>query len=1341
MATQNMAQRSSQLQATPIAIIGMAALFPQARNLQEYWDNIIGKKDCISDVPSSHWNIEDYYDPDASVPDKTYAKRGGFLPEIDFDPLEFGLPPDTLQALDSAQMLSLIIAKAALENAGYGKREFNRETTGVILGASGLWKTITPLAARLQYPIWEKALKSSGLSDEDTQKIIEKIKLAYVPWEENSFPGMLTNVVAGRITNRLDLGGTNCVVDAACASSLSAIKMAISELIEHRCDMVIAGGIDTDNSILNYMCFSKTPAFSKKDYLNPFDADSDGMMVGEGLGMLVLKRLDEAERDGDRIYAIIKGVGTSSDGRYKSIYAPRPEGQTKALRRAYQDAGEDPATVGLIEAHGTGTPAGDMCEFTALNQVFGENNPRQQHIALGSVKSQIGHTKAAAGAASLIKVALSLHHKVLPPTINIAQPNPKFNLETSPFYLNTETRPWIHEGDTPRRAGVSSFGFGGTNFHLVLEEYCPNSGFRPPSPPTLGGLEGKSQSPPLNMTAKPLLASPLKRGTGGGSQGDLGGGHADYSTENSSKLIDTYRLQTVPQSLLIAARSPEQLLHECESFLTQLEGEAGERHYKERLKACQSLVIPVEDARVGFVATSIEEAKDLLKLAIKSLKTKGQAESWEHPRGVYYRKTGIPKSSKVVALFPGQGAQYLNMGRELAINFPELQQAYGEIDKLFYKQGLPRISQSVFPRPALNSELETIQTQTLQRTENAQPAIGAFSVGLYKILQQAGFQPDFVAGHSFGELTALWAAGVLSESDYFYLVKARGQAMSVPDSDDACEAGTMLAVSGEIHKLQSTIGRLGRLKVANFNSPKQVVLSGAKPEIAAIQQILSKQGYSVTPLPVSAAFHSAFVSHAVKPFAEALAEVTFQSPKLPVFSNTTGKPYPDESHAIKSILQDHLLNPVNFQQEIENIYGSGGYCFVEIGPRQILTNLVKEILGDRPHLAIALNPNRAKNSDLQMRQALIQLRVAGLPLVNCDRYEHISVPVEPKKGKQLKIRLNGSNYVSEQTKTAFTKALQVEVESRWRSPSEGRKSKVVETRNFASLQSKSSPLSSLSPLSSKGRTLSSCLPKDAPSTETQPISNTTSESPMHNSEKEILPVVSQNPSEQVFGSSLDKILKLFYEHQGEILRVHEQYLKIQVESPQAFLQMLQQLYGLLANNGNLIQKLTIETPTPEKKNGKSANGHQDSVSKEEIVWSPPATNGNGKMHSTPVQTTEVVIEPAYTPVVESVKNIPVVESPAPSHQSLKDSLITDSLLSVVSDKTGYPAEMLELEMDLEADLGIDSIKRVEIMGAMQELFPQLPKLSPEELAEKRTLASIVEYLNMQLSMEQKKIAA
>jgi acyl transferase domain-containing protein len=261
------------------------------------------------------------------VPDKTYCKRGAFIPDIDFDPMEFGLPPNILEVTDVSQLLSLVVARDALEDAGYGEDiEFDRSTTGVVLGVVGMAsKLFTPLMTRLQYPVWEKVLRSSGVSEtEDTTTIIEKIKLAYVNWEENSFPGAIGNVIAGRICNRFDLGGMNCVVDAACASSLAAIKMAVSELIEGRADMMITGGVDTDNTINTYMCFSKTPAFSKSDHVRTFDAESDGMMVGEGLGMIVLKRLEDAERDGDRIYAVIKAIGTSSDGRFKSIYAPRP---------------------------------------------------------------------------------------------------------------------------------------------------------------------------------------------------------------------------------------------------------------------------------------------------------------------------------------------------------------------------------------------------------------------------------------------------------------------------------------------------------------------------------------------------------------------------------------------------------------------------------------------------------------------------------------------------------------------------------------------------------------------------------------------------------------------------------------------------------------------------------------------------------------------------------------------------------------------------------------------------------------------------------------------------------
>ncbi|MVM38945.1 hypothetical protein GO730_17675 [Spirosoma sp. HMF3257] len=237
--------------------------------------------------------------------------------------------------------------------------------------------------------------------------------------------------------------------------------MALSELIEGRCDMMLTGGVDTNNSPFMYMNFSKTPAFSLKGSIRPFDQDSDGMLVGEGLGIIVCKRLDDALRDGDRVYAVIQGMGSSSDGRFKSIYAPRPHGQAIAMQRAYDEAGYDASTVGLIEAHGTGTVAGDLAEITSTKQVFGKSNLTLNHIAIGSVKSQIGHTKAAAGIAGLIKAALALHHKVLPGTINVNQPNAELALDNSALYVNTQTRPWFRKAaHIPRRAAVSAFGFG-----------------------------------------------------------------------------------------------------------------------------------------------------------------------------------------------------------------------------------------------------------------------------------------------------------------------------------------------------------------------------------------------------------------------------------------------------------------------------------------------------------------------------------------------------------------------------------------------------------------------------------------------------------------------------------------------------------------------------------------------------------------------------------------------------------------------------------------------------------------------------------------------------------------
>ncbi|WP_414624207.1 beta-ketoacyl synthase N-terminal-like domain-containing protein [Calothrix sp. CCY 0018] len=1345
---------NTQLQQTPIAIIGMGSLFPQAKNLQEYWEKIIAGVDCITDVPASRWNVKDYYDPDPKAPDKTYCKRGGFIPDIEFNPMEFGLPPNQLEVTDISQLLALVVAKQALCDAGYDSDSgFNHERTGVVLGVALARQLTMPLAARLQYPVWEKVLKSQGLSDEDTQNIIEKIKSAYINWDTNAFPGMLANVVTGRIANRFDFGGTNCVVDAACASSLGALSMAISELADYRADMMLTGGVDTDNSIVAYMCFSKTPAVTPGENVKPFDAESNGMMLGEGVGMILLKRLEDAERDRDKIYAVIRGVGTSSDGRHKSIYAPRAEGQMKALERAYERAGFTPRTVGLIEAHGTGTMAGDPAEFAALKAVFGKDNASEQSVALGSVKSQIGHTKAAAGAASLIKTALALHHKVLPPTINVNKPNPKLEIESSPFYLNTQTRPWLQAGETPRRAGVSSFGFGGTNYHIVLEEYCNQN--------------------------------------------------------------QQFRINRTPQEILLSAPSPEQLLQECESALIELKSDQAESYFKELVNRSKSVQIPVTAARLGFVADSVVESIKKLQISINWFNKQPEAENWQLPQGVYYRKQGMDLQGKVVALFSGQGSQYLEMGREIVMNFPVLQQTYNQVDRLFCKSGLSPISEKVFPAPVFDSAQKQAQTQALQQTEISQPAIAAFSVGLYKVLQQAGFKPDIVAGHSFGELTALWAAEVLSDEDYFYLVKERGQAMAKPD-DSSQDMGAMLAVKGDVAKVKQILSGFPEVKLANCNSPFQVVLAGATDKIAELKQVLTDKGFSAISLPVSGAFHTSLIARAEKPFTKAIGKVTFNTPKIPIYTNTTATVYPQESEAIRKNLQAHISNSVLFEQEIENIYDKGGYCFVEFGPRSILTNLVGEILGSRPHMAIALNGSRQKDSDSQLREAVVQLRVAGLELAELDPHQLELKSPEVKSNKALNVTLGCHNYVSDKTKAAFTKALENTNGNRALQNGNGRRDEGLVSANgnghssngngssqnltlVTSANGESTPVGRFPPLRGvvnpegnghyrngngslhnkdlvtakiASATKSSTALKEKLPVE-QTMTSIEGNSRRQNGQSITTTVVdrklaAENKLESALPNpeliaSIESSIEQFSQTQSQTLEVHGQYLDNQQEYVQACFQLMQQQSALFSNIAQSGKTQPVERIIESvERSMMQVHKHQADTLQIHQQYLRSQVESTGKFYKLTQKGYSHLVEDDYTqplisrykvvidsditePVSQNEQSIdnqslpvtfaePEVENNSPKIEPQKVNIdfdtLSQALLAVVSDKTGYPSEMLELDMDIEADLGIDSIKRVEIIGALQEQVPDLPQPNLEEMAEVelRTLGQIVDYM-------------
>jgi len=458
-----------------VAIIGMSCIFPGAPNVQAYWQNIISKVDAISDPPDG-WGAEEVFDPDSTANDRIYCKRGGYLGDLArFNPLDYGIMPRTVDGSEPEHFLALRVAYEAIADAGYLDRPFDGGQTAVILGRGTFLNrgSVTSLQHGLIVDQTLRLLKQlhPEYSGEELETIRRELKAGLPPFNAETAPGLVPNIMCGRIANRLDLRGPNYAVDAACASSLIAVDLGMRELLSGRCDLALVGGVNVSTPPTVLMVFCQLGALSRQGQIRPFDKDADGVLLGEGLGMVVLKRKEDAERDRDRIYALLKGVGISSDGRGLAVLAPRVEGEELALRRAYEATDISPRSVGLIEAHGTGTSVGDLTEVQALSRVFGPRQGTVPRCAIGSVKSMISHTIPAAGIAGLIKTSLALHHKILPPTINCDVPNPEFELDKTPFYINTEPRPWIHGGPEPRRAGVNAFGFGGINAHAILEGY------------------------------------------------------------------------------------------------------------------------------------------------------------------------------------------------------------------------------------------------------------------------------------------------------------------------------------------------------------------------------------------------------------------------------------------------------------------------------------------------------------------------------------------------------------------------------------------------------------------------------------------------------------------------------------------------------------------------------------------------------------------------------------------------------------------------------------------------------------------------------------------------------
>jgi acyl transferase domain-containing protein/NAD(P)-dependent dehydrogenase (short-subunit alcohol dehydrogenase family) len=1265
-------------QQKPLAIVGMGCLFPKASNLKEFWANVKNKVDGITEIPATHWNPSEYFDANQKTPDMTYARRGGFLGSVDFDAAEFGISPNNLEATDAAQLLALVAAQMALRDAGYGpEKEYDRSQVSVILGVTGTLELVIPLGARLGHPIWRKSLAAHGITGEAAESIIESIKDGYVPWQENSFPGLLGNVVAGRVANRFNFGGTNCVVDAACASSLSAAHLASMELGAGRSKMVVTGGVDCFNDIFMYMCFSKTPALSPTGDSKPFDKKADGTILGEGLGMVVLKTLEDAEKDGDKIYAILKGVGSSSDGRGKSIYAPSSEGQTKALKKAYAVSGVDPKTIELVEAHGTGTSVGDGVEVDALKAVYGET--QEPWCALGSVKSMIGHTKAAAGSAGMIKAALALKNKVLPPTIKVTEPIAQ--LADSPFYISLEKRPWLSSGH-PRRAAVSALGFGGSNFHAVLEEHRAVK-------------ESADWDGDVELVA-------------------LNGDESSWTQPSSWDEV--------------------------------------------RAAAAES--------RKSFNPAA--EKRTLLVLEKSGAKTIFKGEG---------------KPGKLGVLFSGQGSQYVGMGRDLSCQFPE---AFALLEKA------GAVGRLMHPVPSLKSEIKDSQETELRKTQNAQPALGAAGLGAWAVLKRFGLSADAFAGHSYGELPALCAAGAYDESSLFALSRKRGELMAAGSGD----RGGMVAVQAPLAEIERALEeeRID-LVIANKNAPQQTVLSGRTEEVKRAAELLGKRNLRCVVLPVAAAFHSPLVAGAEGEFRKFLDTVSFNAPSKPVYANKTAAPYPADARSSRDLLGSQLASAVEFTRMIERMAADGVTAFVECGAGGRLAGLVSQISPKSTPIAIDASSGK-RSGTLDLAKALAQLAALGF---SCDltKWEEGFVPA-PKKGK-MSVKLSGANHRSTPAKNTAPKKISAPAPAAplYQAPLSAAPASSALLDGMAALQrlqeqtaalhaqflqtQEQSQLAIQALIEQQQRMMSGqppvaayvpapaapITPPAVPLSGTAPLTAAApapapAPAPASNVEPVLIGVVSEKtgyPAEMLnLDMDLEADLGIDSIKRVEIMStLHEKVPGAPKVEPRHLgtLRTLRQILKFLGENSTSSSMTpradAVASAAPTASTSSNIEPVLIGVVSEKTGYPPEMLNLDMDLEADlgidSIKRVEIMstlhekvpgapkVEPRHLGTLRTLRQIlaflganaaPVAQAAAPSSSALN---LEPVLLAVVSEKTGYPPEMLNLDMDLEADLGIDSIKRVEIMSALQEKAPGAPKVEPKHLGTLRTLRQIIAFMS------------
>ena len=656
----------------------------------------------------------------------------------------------------------------------------------------------------------------------------------------------------------------------------------------------------------------------------PFDAGADGFVMGEGAALFVLKRLADAERDGDRIYAVLLGIAGASDGKGKGITAPNPAGQRLAIARAWHNAGVDPATVSCVEAHGTSTRVGDAAELESLRSVFGSSELAPGSIALGSVKSNVGHLKGAAGTAGLFKQVMALYEKVLPPSLGFREPNPNVDWASSPFRVNGELREWPEPPCGVRRAGVSAFGFGGTNFHAVLEEYVP------------GRYDGADRrmfavAGTAHGTKRPLRGALV---VGGDSEPDV-----------AAQLRQTREQAAAGQAPTPAPPAP---------------------------------ALATAPVRVAIDYGEPAELADKAGLAVKALTSDApELRKMLRSRGVFI---GHGRAPKTAFLYTGQGSQYVNMLRELRDTEPIVASTFAEADEIMAPLLGKPLTSFIFVDSGDPAQVARAEGELL-KTEITQPAVLTADLALTRMLAAYGVGPDLVMGHSLGEYGALVAAGALPFAAALEAVSARGREMAslrVPDT------GAMAAVMAPLAEIERIVAAVdGYVVIANINSTHQAVIGGATEAVERAIEALASAGYTAGRIPVSHAFHTAIVAPVSEPLRQTLARLELRAPKLPIVANVDGEFYPADGPGVRDrmldILGRQVASPVQFVKGLRTLYEAGARVFVEVGPKRALAGFADDVLGSADDDVLALFTNHPKYGDVpSFNAALCGLYAAGL---------------------------------------------------------------------------------------------------------------------------------------------------------------------------------------------------------------------------------------------------------------------------------------------------------------------------------------------------------------------------